>query len=237
MASWTGAAARGLPESGSELIHSSENRAGQRTSGSETEAGAAERLMQVVDQRTREILERRRLAVWPKNRSWLLRRLLLSADLLALALAYLLALAISGGDKGLTGQGRWVEYAIFLASLPLWVVGAKLFGLYDEDESRTDHSTLDDLTRVFLLVTLGAFALGLVTGFTQPNATEVLLFWIFGILLVTAGRLLARGASRRTLAYVQNAVIVGAGDVGQLVARKLVQHPEYGINFVGFVDS
>jgi exopolysaccharide biosynthesis polyprenyl glycosylphosphotransferase len=36
---------------------------------------------------------------------------------------------------------------------------------------------------------------------------------------------------------VQNAVIVGAGDVGQLVGRKLIQHPEYGINLVGFVDS
>jgi saccharopine dehydrogenase-like NADP-dependent oxidoreductase len=32
-------------------------------------------------------------------------------------------------------------------------------------------------------------------------------------------------------------VVVGAGDIGQLVARKLLQHPEYGINLVGFVDD
>ena len=32
-------------------------------------------------------------------------------------------------------------------------------------------------------------------------------------------------------------MIVGAGEVGQLVARKLLQHPEYGINLVGFVDD
>jgi exopolysaccharide biosynthesis polyprenyl glycosylphosphotransferase len=31
-------------------------------------------------------------------------------------------------------------------------------------------------------------------------------------------------------------VIVGAGDVGQLVARKLLHHREYGINLVGFID-
>ncbi len=37
--------------------------------------------------------------------------------------------------------------------------------------------------------------------------------------------------------YLQNAVIVGAGDVGQLIATKFLQHPEYGINLVGFVDS
>jgi exopolysaccharide biosynthesis polyprenyl glycosylphosphotransferase len=32
-------------------------------------------------------------------------------------------------------------------------------------------------------------------------------------------------------------VIVGAGDVGQLVARKLQQHPEYGLELLGFVDG
>jgi exopolysaccharide biosynthesis polyprenyl glycosylphosphotransferase len=30
---------------------------------------------------------------------------------------------------------------------------------------------------------------------------------------------------------------VGAGDVGQLLARKLLDHPEYGINLVGFLDA
>ena len=31
-------------------------------------------------------------------------------------------------------------------------------------------------------------------------------------------------------------MIVGAGDIGQLICRKLVKHPEYGVNVVGFVD-
>ncbi len=42
---------------------------------------------------------------------------------------------------------------------------------------------------------------------------------------------------RRQASYLQNTVIVGAGDVGQLIARKLLHHPEYGINVVGFVDA
>ena len=33
------------------------------------------------------------------------------------------------------------------------------------------------------------------------------------------------------------AIVVGAGNVGQLVARKIQQHPEYGIKLVGFVDE
>ncbi|MGZ4387533.1 MAG: exopolysaccharide biosynthesis polyprenyl glycosylphosphotransferase, partial [Gaiellaceae bacterium] len=32
-------------------------------------------------------------------------------------------------------------------------------------------------------------------------------------------------------------VVVGAGTVGQAIARKLLRHPEYGINMVGFLDD
>ena len=163
--------------------------------------------------------------------------MLLAADLLGLSLAFLLASIVVGGVEGQGALNPWVEFGVFLATLPVWIVAAKLFGLYDRDEFLTDHSTLDDFTRVLLLVTLGAFMFGVVTGYVQTSVTKVLLFWVFGILLVTAGRAAALLVSRRTLSYVQNAVIVGAGDVGQLVARKLLQHPEYGINLVGFVDA
>ena len=190
-----------------------------------------------LDDRTLDILARRQQARRPTNRGWLLRRLLLTADLLGLSLSFLLAVQIAGGVEGHGGLGPRLEVAILLASLPLWVVAAKFLGLYDKDESRADHSTLDELTRVLLLVTMGAFALSLVTGYVDANVTKVLLFWIFGMLLIAGGRVAARVISRRTLDYVQNAVIVGAGDVGQLVARKLQHHPEYGINLVGFVDG
>ena len=41
----------------------------------------------------------------------------------------------------------------------------------------------------------------------------------------------------RCPATCRTAIIVGAGHVGQLVARKIQQHPEYGIKLVGFVDE
>src|SRR5262249_43939454 len=49
-------------------------------------------------------------------------------------------------------------------------------------------------------------------------------------------RILAREACKRSPAYQQNTVIVGAGTVGQLIGRKLINHPEYGANVVGFID-
>ena len=208
---------------------------GSRSRASATPPAAS--LLAALDERTLEILERRRRARYPTSRGWLLRRLLLAADLAGLSLAFMLASVAAGEVDGHGTLEPWAEFGIFLATLPVWVVAAKLFGLYDRDEFLADHSTLDDFTRVLLLVTMGAFIFGLATGFMQTSTTKVLFFWFFGILLVSVGRTAARVVARRTLAYVQNAVVVGAGDIGQLVARKLLQHPEYGINLVGFIDD
>src|SRR5581483_11120802 len=47
----------------------------------------------------------------------------------------------------------------------------------------------------------------------------------------------ARGLCARTSAFRQKAIVIGAGDIGQLVARKLMMHPEYGIDVAGLVDA
>jgi exopolysaccharide biosynthesis polyprenyl glycosylphosphotransferase len=192
-----------------------------------------ERLLQSVDDKTFALIQRRRQSKRPRDRGWLLRRLLLAGDLLGLCCGYLLAAGAS--DTG--GLGLWKGFSLFVASFPAWVVGAKLLGLYEEDEAEADHTTLDDLGRIFLLVTTGAFALAVVTSYTSRDIKQVLLFWAFSIVGVAGGRATVRVVSRRTVAYLQNAVIVGAGDIGQFIGGKILQHPEYGINLVGFVDA
>jgi len=59
---------------------------------------------------------------------------------------------------------------------------------------------------------------------------------VVSIVLVAAARSSARAMVRRG-DYLQRTVIVGAGEVGQLVARKLMQHPESGLRVFGFVDA
>jgi exopolysaccharide biosynthesis polyprenyl glycosylphosphotransferase len=117
---------------------------------------------------------------------------------------------------------------------------ASLYRLYENDETRADHSTVDDIVGVFHLVTVGAwllFAGAWLTGLADPNLTKIIIFWTLAILLVTTGRAAARTIARRRASYGRNALIVGAGHVGQLVARKLARHPEYRITVVGFVDD
>jgi exopolysaccharide biosynthesis polyprenyl glycosylphosphotransferase len=194
-----------------------------------------------LDDRTREILEWRRTAARVRRRGWLVRRALMWGDLFGLALAFGLSeLLFRAGRTNLSQVDTSMEFALFFATLPLWLVVSRMYGLYDRDESRANHTTTDDIVGVFHLVTIGAWlflASVWVTRIASPAFTKVVIFWALAIPLVTLSRVGARALCRGRLSYVQNTIVVGAGDVGQLVARKILQHPEYGINLVGFVDD
>jgi exopolysaccharide biosynthesis polyprenyl glycosylphosphotransferase len=179
-------------------------------------------------------LRRRSSSSTLRRRGWLVRRILLVADLTGLLVSFTVAQELGGSS---TSAKEWL---VLLGMVAVWVVAAKIYGLYDRDEERADHSTVDDIVDVFHLVTglvwllvLGGFAVS--SG--GPDLGVLAGFWALAIPSVLAARAAARGLSRRSHLYVQNMVIVGAGEVGQVVARKVLQHPEYGINLVGFVDD
>ena len=106
-----------------------------------------------VDGRTLEIIASRRRRGRPRRRGWLVRRLLLLADLAGLVAAFALA------ETVLTDSNQQSEWIGLVVALPAWILMAKVYGLYDRDEERADHSTVDDLVGVFHLVTVGAWLL------------------------------------------------------------------------------
>lgn len=196
-------------------------------------------LAAAVDGRTLEIVEQRRRTAIVRRRGWLVRRLLLLADVAGLALGFALAEAILGGGA----EGRlheWNEIVLFVCTLPGWIVVTKFYGLYERDEERTHHTTVDEFVGVFHMITVCTwtfYAGARLSGLAEPDLFKIVVFWLAALVFVTGGRAAVRTIARRRLSYLQNAVIVGAGEVGQLVARKLLQHPEYGINLVGLVDA
>jgi exopolysaccharide biosynthesis polyprenyl glycosylphosphotransferase len=196
-------------------------------------------LTAAIDQRTLDVLARRRSSA-VKRRGALVRRGLIAADVVGLALAFVLMELWFGSSGAADDLSVGNEYVVFLASLPVWLVFAKLYRLYDHDEERADHTTLEDLVGVFHLVTVGAFLLIIVswlTGVAYPNLDKLAGFWAAAVTFIVVARAVARAICRRSPIYLQNTVVVGAGDVGQLVARKLKMHSEYGINLVGLVDA
>ena len=168
-----------------------------------------------------------------RRRRAIVRRWLVAADVVGLVLAFVLV-----GGTALVSENALRNVALFALTLPLWVLGARLFGLYAHD-NHLDHSTLDELWPLVLFVTFGTW-LGLVTASILEldwSMRDVVAFWAVASVSIPVLRGAARSFARHSEGYVQNTLIVGAGDVGQLVGRKLRQHPELGIRLVGFVDA
>jgi len=175
-----------------------------------------------------------------RSRGWLLRRALLAADVTGLVLAFSVTEVIFDGVTRGQAFSTRAEVGIFLLTLPVWIVLAKLYGLYDRDESRTDHRTADDLGGVFHLTTVGTWMViagSRVTGLAYPHLPRVAVFWALAITGIVLTRSIARRICRQHESYVQNTVIVGSGPEGQLIARRLGEHPEFGLRVVGFVDT
>src|SRR4051812_46272971 len=136
------------------------------------------------------------------RRGWLIRRALLAADLIGLLLAFAVAQVAlrSSASSGLDRIGSQDEYLIFLATLPIWVLLARAYRLYANDEERTDHSTVDEVVGIFHLVTVGTFGVLIaswLTGVASPQFGKIFLFWLTAIGLVSVGRAGARTVCRR----------------------------------------
>jgi exopolysaccharide biosynthesis polyprenyl glycosylphosphotransferase len=112
------------------------------------------------------------------------------------------------------------------------------YGLYGRDEYRADHTTIDDLPAIFNAITLAGFlAFAALVLADEPAPELAAAGWATALVTVPTMRAVGRIVARRRREYVQNAIIVGFGDVGQLMARKLLTHPEYGLRLVGVIDD
>ena len=158
---------------------------------------------------------------------------LVSADIVALLFAYSTA---STFDTRLAT--RWSLLVLPFAFL-LWIGAAGLCALHDRDDRRPGHSTLDEFAPLAQLLTAGTWCAVLIAWFAgrQDEIKGAAIFWVSAVVLVPLARSVTRAALRRGRELTQRTVIVGAGDIGQLVARKLAQHPESGLHVVGFVDA
>ena len=141
------------------------------------------------------------------RRGELMRRRLIIADAVGLALAFLVAELLFGRTVPADRLSLTSEYLLFVLTLPGWVAVAKLYRLYDNDDERTDHSTIDDFVGVFHLATVGAwlvFVAAWASGAASPGMTKLVTFWALAVVLVTGGRAIARATVRRQRAYLQN---------------------------------
>lgn len=175
-----------------------------------------------------------------RRRGWYVRLALFLSDLFALVLAFFLSERVLGLTPAETAGSVSIPGLLFLMTLPGWVLLIKLAGLYDADDELISHSTIDEAGKLFQVATLGTWlyvGVGWLAQVQFPDYRHLLFFWILSALLLAVVRAAARAEFRRDPDYPQNTVIVGAGDVGQRLARKFLDHPEYKIRLLGLVDA
>jgi exopolysaccharide biosynthesis polyprenyl glycosylphosphotransferase len=160
----------------------------------------------------------------------LLRRMLAVGDLLAIAAAAI--------TVGLWGSGAAGSLLLVL-SAPIWIVTAKLAGLYDRDHRTLRHLTVDEMPWL-LAWTLSSTALLTLLLVPFPaldlSSGDRLLVWGVVLGLGFLFRASMRGLWRR-ITPPQRVLIVGEGALADAVVRKLDLFPDIHAKIDGQIPS
>jgi exopolysaccharide biosynthesis polyprenyl glycosylphosphotransferase len=166
-------------------------------------------------------------------------RFFLLTDFCALSVAAGLAIGIHSGTSARPSEAAlwaFVTVVLVVAIFPF-------YRLYERDRQQIAVSSLDevgDFLSALSLIGFGELSIGQALelgGFRTVGPVTVLLFWLFALGLLPLIRALVRYMVVPLLNTPQNTVIVGAGEVGQTIARKVRKHPEYNVRLVGFLDD
>ncbi len=164
------------------------------------------------------------------NRDALLHRMLGMADALAIALTAVVV--------GVWGSGSGPALLLVL-SAPVWIVIAKIVGLYDRDHRTLRHLTADEAGWLIVWALAGTAVLTLLLGPVAAlglHADDRLLVWGSSLGLAFILRASARALWRR-LAPPQGLLLVGQGPLVDSVLRKLELFPDIHSRIVRHVPS
>lgn len=172
-----------------------------------------------------------------------------AADAVAVAVSAVVAtwLVSAHGDgwlldrlAGWAGEATGATGLAFVALTPFWLALLWAFGLYREPGRSIGGANVAEALSGLTALTVAAWALLalmlLVAGREAPVAALVAQ-WAVAAATVPLARLLVRLTVWARPAFVERVLIIGAGEVGHTVARKLGAHPEYRVHVVGFLDD
>jgi exopolysaccharide biosynthesis polyprenyl glycosylphosphotransferase len=163
------------------------------------------------------------------RRQWrdaLLRRMLALADAGAVLLVSVSLATFLGGGIEL---GLWA--AVFV---PVWILLAKLFGLYDRDQRALRNLTVDELPTLLMWALTGTAVMSLVMvavpgDFTISTALRV---WVIAAASAFVFRGIIRFVWRRTVPP-ERTLIVGEGPLAEATRRKVELFPDIHVVLAG----
>jgi exopolysaccharide biosynthesis polyprenyl glycosylphosphotransferase len=165
--------------------------------------------------------------------AWALARFSLDATLLAVG-----GLAAALGSHAAKVDAAPVGWVILFGVLVIAIFAAR--GMY---RPRLRAELLEELRVVIAATSLAAMAvLTLRALLTEPSdlAAQVIRPWAFATAYLAAGRGAlhwSQSQARRHGESLRPTLIVGAGRIGRLTAKRLLEHPELGLRPIGFLDK
>ncbi len=105
---------------------------------------------------------------------------------------------------------------------------------------RLENSVLDTLGQAFVATALAATVVITARVILEPDphaASQTVRLWAFAGVYVFAGRLAFNLASHQANRAGLKTLIVGAGSIGHMIARRLLDRPEMGLRPIGFLDK
>jgi exopolysaccharide biosynthesis polyprenyl glycosylphosphotransferase len=174
--------------------------------------------------------------VWaqPSSNEWresLLRRMLAASDVLAVLFGGLSVGFLVGSNVSA------LFWTITLA--PLWVVLAKLLGLYDRDQRSLRHLTIDEASLIATWALLGS--IGTVLFLRLPVPGSLSLTSAVRLMLVTFfSAFVLRGATRRLWRYAtppERTIIIGSGPEAAAIRRKIELFPDAHLDIVAEIPE
>ncbi len=148
------------------------------------------------------------------RREALHRRLLGVADMGATALALVVVL-------NLLGDGRAALAA--LIGTPLVVVLFKIAGLYDRDDLRLVHSTLDEAPLLLQLTGLSALGVTILQPIMVDGSlggAQIAALWLGSFVAIMGGRMLARWLAGR-ISPTERCLVIGEPELAERVRERL----------------
>jgi exopolysaccharide biosynthesis polyprenyl glycosylphosphotransferase len=172
------------------------------------------------------------LALRPGS-AWALARL--SLDVAMLVTAGVAAVVGSEAAGVSSPPGTW------LAVFSCLVIG--LFAVRGMYGARLHFEMLEDLRVVVVgttLAAMGVLTLRELLGDPPDLAAQTIRMWAFAVAYLAAGRVAlhwSRAQAHRHGESLRPTLIIGAGKVGRLTAKRLLEHPEIGLQPIGFLDK
>lgn len=156
------------------------------------------------------------------------------ADVVSIFLGVLVSVTV---EKANPGTQAW---AILL--IPIWIVTAKLYGLYDNDDRKLAHHTSQEIPNLLATAAISVVAwkaLTMLLGAEPPIASASVV--TIGAVAASAATILRSGVRSiwRRMAPPDRTLIIGSSHKASLVASRLGRHRSQGgnIEVLGFVSD